>query len=967
MTLAALSGLLGFAFGLRIYDLGTPTFWFDEAVSAFIANKGLIDIIAYTRSQPFEHPPFYYLLLSLWIMLAGKSEFALRFFSLFWGLLFPPLLYRFTRRFLDSQVAFWATVIALFSPFALAYSREARMYTLVMLLSLLSVYLWLQAVESNGAAWWAAYVSVSLIGLGTHYYFSLVILAEILFMAWRWRQFRQAVGRFALCQACMAVPLVLWLLSSSGPSISIKLVLDYGLLAQRDMESVIRAYMDLTFGNVVFRPLNLADYSLSLGLLIVLLMGMLLWPCAKIVPLEKNPRIAVDEVWFFVVLFLVVTLLAAFIFPYRLASRYLSCAFVSICILLALGIIWLQQKGPLTLGVGLLLLGPVFVYGAQNNMAFAKSKYGVMIREVNAKGQAGDGIILNGPGQWPLFGYYYRGYLPHYYVPKTGPHYYAGDFPRIYLPISEAVPSDDQEMAHTLEAILTRHPRVWLVMSEAWAADPENKVERWLNQHAYQASKMWFGNDIQLAVYFAPGTFEAHPGPQVTFEEQLRLKEYRISPGPVAAGDAIRLDLVWQAMRPLDRGYLVSLRLVDAAGHIWAEKVADPQGGYYPTTDWQVGEQVADKQALSIPPGTPPGRYMLQLGIYDLDQRKGLALLDEKRSPQGLWLNLGTIQVVRPQVPPSEEALGIPRGQRLGTRFANGLLLLGYITKDNNQPQWVLKQGESRTMTLYWRALTKPESDLALLARLLDNSGQSRWQQAFPLGGPDYPTSGWAEGEVVKAQYDLLIPADLEGRDYRLQVAVQDLSTGRLLPAHPPKEGQGLLAGLFSWSQPAIAEYVELARVRVEGRQRRFVVPPIQYPAEADLAHQIKFLGYDLSASRVGTGETLRLTLYWQALEPMSRSYKVFTHLTDGQGKILAQHDSIPANWTLPTTGWARGEVIVDEHEIPIKPDVLPGAYILSIGLYDPITGQRLPVYNAQGQPEGERIVLTEVEIVGSR
>jgi len=959
LTIASLIGLLGIAFGLRVYNLGTPTLWLDEAVSAFIANESLTGIIAYTRSHPFEHPPFYYLLLSLWTKLAGRSELALRFFSVFWGLLFPPLLYRFTRRFFDQRVAFWAAIMAALSPYALAYSREARMYTLVMFLSLLSIYLWLQAMENGGMAWWATYVFVTLVGLGTHYYFSLVILAEVLFMALRWRRFRQAMGRFALCQAGIAAPLLLWLLSSDGPVTSVKQIfVDPGMLGQRSVEDLVRMAVDLTLGGVVFRPLGLVDYLLPLGPLAVLLVGMLLWPGAERVG-QGDSLVTPAEARLFLLLFLIIAFLVAFLFPFRFTARYLTVTFVSICLFLASGFISLGQKSLLALGAGVLLVGPAFAYGTQSNLAFVKSMYGLMMQEVNSGEQPGDGLILN-PRQWLLFEYYYRGSLPHYYLPKSDPYgdahyydyYYTGNF--------------DRDVASSLEEILARHSRVWLVMVEGWNADPENKIERWLNQHAYQAYKAWFGNDILLAIYFAPGAYESYPGPQDTFENQLRLQGYRVSPGPVAAGDAIRLDLHWQAMQPMNQKYLVSLRLVDPAGHVWAEKVGAPQGGWYETTEWRVGELVTDKHALFVPPGTPPGRYFLQLGVYDQGRKRSLALLDEKQSPHGIWMDLGSISIIRPLAPPAEKSLKIPEGQWLRTRFADKLLLLGYIM-DGGQPVWMLKQGESRTMTLYWRALTRPEGDFALLVRLLDNGGRIRVQQTFHLGGPDYPTSGWVEGEVVKAQYDLLIPADLEGGDYRLQVAVQDLGTGSVLQAYPAGEERGLIANLFSWGQPVASEYLDLARIRVEERQRRFVVPPIQYPRQADLAHQVRFLGYDLNATQVGAGGSLHLTLYWQALAQMDRSYKVFTHLVDDQNRIWAQHDSIPANWSLPTTGWVKGEVIMDEHEIPLKQEVLPGTYILAIGMYDPVTGQRLLVYDAQGQPQGDRLVLSNIEIIRPR
>src|SRR5438105_15026748 len=93
-----LLALLGIAFLLRIYRLDASGFWFDETASYFIAAKGIPGILAYARQAPGEHPPAYYLLLSLWMNAAGALEFSLRYFSVWFGTLFVALFYRFTRR-----------------------------------------------------------------------------------------------------------------------------------------------------------------------------------------------------------------------------------------------------------------------------------------------------------------------------------------------------------------------------------------------------------------------------------------------------------------------------------------------------------------------------------------------------------------------------------------------------------------------------------------------------------------------------------------------------------------------------------------------------------------------------------------------------------------------------------------------------------------------------------------------------
>ena len=71
--------LLVLGWGLRLRNLGGPELWFDEAASHFIAVRSPADILSYVAAAPFEHPPFYYLLLHGAMRLFGDSEWALRF------------------------------------------------------------------------------------------------------------------------------------------------------------------------------------------------------------------------------------------------------------------------------------------------------------------------------------------------------------------------------------------------------------------------------------------------------------------------------------------------------------------------------------------------------------------------------------------------------------------------------------------------------------------------------------------------------------------------------------------------------------------------------------------------------------------------------------------------------------------------------------------------------------------------
>src|SRR5690606_2251876 len=119
----------------------------------------------------------------------------------------------------------------------------------------------------------------------------------------------------------------------------------------------------------------------------------------------------------------------------------------------------------------------------------------------------------------------------------------------------------------------------------------------------------------------------------------------------------------------------------------------------------------------------------------------------------------------------------------------------------------------------------------------------------------------------------------------------------------------------------------------------------------------------------VRPGETIPLTLYWSSDGDVRQRYKVFTHLLGdvfnaAAGNFLwGQADNEPAANTRPTTTWRGAEVIVDEYAIPVAPDAPPGSCRIEVGLYDPVTGQRLPLLGEDGMPAADHVILTEVAI----
>ncbi len=110
---------------------------------------------------------------------------------------------------------------------------------------------------------------------------------------------------------------------------------------------------------------------------------------------------------------------------------------------------------------------------------------------------------------------------------------------------------------------------------------------------------------------------------------------------------------------------------------------------------------------------------------------------------------------------------------------------------------------------------------------------------------------------------------------------------------------------------------------------------------------QVQLVGYDLSETTVRPGTRLWVTLYWEALQALDKDYSVFVHLVDDRGVTLAQRDSWPGAGNDPTSTWQLGQARRDVYPLDVPASLLArGPCRIRVGLYDYVSGQRLPAYS---------------------
>jgi len=161
---------------LRFYNLGTESVWLDEVES--IRESGLsIQGIANSANQP----PLYFLLLRGWISLFGTSEIAIRSLSAIFGVSTVIVIYITGNALINKRVGLIGAFLSSFSYFLIFHSQDARAYSLLVLLSTLSYWFFIQIFKTDKKRFYAAYIICSILLIFTHFYSLFIIASQILF------------------------------------------------------------------------------------------------------------------------------------------------------------------------------------------------------------------------------------------------------------------------------------------------------------------------------------------------------------------------------------------------------------------------------------------------------------------------------------------------------------------------------------------------------------------------------------------------------------------------------------------------------------------------------------------------------------------------------------------------------------------------------------------------------------------
>lgn len=474
---------------LRLLLVNSQSLWLDESLTLKQASMSLAELWRF-ELQNNVHVPLYHTLIHFWIPVFGTSEISLRLPSVLMGAACIPLMYAVTRRITSQRTALIATAVAAVNPFLIWHSTEARMYSALVLVSLLGLLMLMRAAERPSFARWAGYALVVGASLYVHY-FALLMLA--VHGAWLLvvRARRGTVVGWFVSAAVAGLAFLPWIVALYALRLSAHGGSDFtnGI---RSVDTGATVFGSL-YAILIFMVVLVTGYHSTyvLGALAALVFGA--WPLiimssamsGRVLGWARTRKGLFVAGW--ALGFVLLTYAADFVKPGVWLERYVSAAAIPLMIVVA-AVVGLVGRNLRTVLVGVVLVGTVLTAGQMfepDNPV--RQDFRSAIAAINDEASPGDAVLV----------------LPTYNRPVVA--YYLEDGVTLVAAGSRAEPPEEV-LREVVGSIADDHPggRLYVVSLYTSVFDPDDTVSAGLESRFRVDGVERYGPELQVTTYQLP-------------------------------------------------------------------------------------------------------------------------------------------------------------------------------------------------------------------------------------------------------------------------------------------------------------------------------------------------------------------------------------------------------------------------------------------------------------------------------
>ncbi|MBK6751936.1 MAG: glycosyltransferase family 39 protein [Pyrinomonadaceae bacterium] len=327
----------------RLWRLTASCLWFDEIFSVHAATHSWSSILSFV-AQDLIHPPLFYFLLKLWIGIGGESVFWLRLLPvIFSAAALVPFLLLMREMKSGRSVTVLALFFIAFNGSLIKYAQEVRMYSLLMCVSLFSIWLFARYFIKGKSL--VPLIIVNVLMVYSHYFGWFVVFSEVaailLFQRIKIRAILLMFGSTLLAFLPWAIMVMSY--ARAGAEVGQNI----GWMQKPMPANIVQLILSLV-EPLYFATSNAVPYSIykvSLPVLLILTAGATLF-CVR---WNRNKTSSDSEQLWMLVIFagmpVFIAFAASWLLPHSIwGTRHLIVIFVPLAILLAIAVCEVEQK-----------------------------------------------------------------------------------------------------------------------------------------------------------------------------------------------------------------------------------------------------------------------------------------------------------------------------------------------------------------------------------------------------------------------------------------------------------------------------------------------------------------------------------------------------------------------------------------------------------------------------------------------
>ena len=327
----------------RLWRLTASCLWFDEIFSVHAAQHSWNSILGFI-AQDLIHPPLFYLFLKLWIGIGGESIFWLRLLPVIFSIAaVVPFLLLMRELKGERAVTILALFFIAFNGSLIKYAQEVRMYSLLMCLSLFSIWLFSRYfIKGKGLV---PLIIINIVMVYSHYFGWLVVVSEVaaivIFQRIKIRAILIMLGSTLVAFMPWAIAVM------SFARAGAELGQNIGWMQRPTPVNIVQLILSLVepFYFATSNAVPYSIYKVSLPLLLILAAGATLF-CVK---WNRNKTAAGSEPLWMLIIFagmpVFIAFAASWLLPYSIwGTRHLIVIFVPLSIILAIAVCAVEQN-----------------------------------------------------------------------------------------------------------------------------------------------------------------------------------------------------------------------------------------------------------------------------------------------------------------------------------------------------------------------------------------------------------------------------------------------------------------------------------------------------------------------------------------------------------------------------------------------------------------------------------------------